>query len=75
MPQIYIRDPRLPIPSRVVAPSATELNLGVSGCFPTSHAKMNAKQMRSQSSRTMQPFLLACLHAQITLDAGNIRTS
>ena len=41
-PQIYTRDTRLHIPSRVMALSAMGLNLGIFGIFPTTHAKANA---------------------------------
>ena len=73
-PQIYPRDPRLPIPSRVMASSAMGLNLGVFGFLPTTHAKTNAKQMRSRSSRAVRRFTRVCLHAQTAVHAGNIRT-
>ena len=57
---IYTRDTRFPIPPRVMASSAMGLNLGDSGFLPTIHAKANAKQIRSRSSRATRD----CLHAQ-----------
>ena len=55
-PQIYKGDPRLRIPPRVMASSATGLKLGVFGFLPTTQAKTNAKTMRPRSLRTMQHF-------------------
>ena len=50
------------------------LNLGSSGFCLTTHAKANAKQMRSQSSCAKQHFMHVCLHAQTAVHTGNICT-
>ena len=62
---------QLPIPPCVTASSAMGLNLGVFRFLPTTHAKSNAKQMRSWFSRAT--WLLTCdwLHAQTAVHAGN----
>ena len=59
--QIYTRDPR-PIPPCVMASSAMELNLGVFGFLPPTHAKVNAND-----KRVYDPLALVCLHAQIAV--------
>ena len=59
-----MRDSRTPIPPRVMASSAMGLNLGVFGFLPTTHAKANAKQMRSQSLRAARLLVCDCFHAQ-----------
>ena len=46
--QIYTRDPRLPISPSVMASSSMRLNLGIFWFLPTTHTKINAKQMRSR---------------------------
>ena len=73
-PQIYTRDPRPPIPPCVMALSTMGAQFGGLRFLPTTHAKINAKQMRSQSSRAVQYFALVCLHAQTPVHADNIRT-
>ena len=44
------------------------------GSLPTTHAKANAKQMRSRSSRAERLLTLDCLHVQFAVHAGNLRT-
>ena len=73
-PQIYTTDTRLPKPLYVMVSSTMGLNLGVFGFLPTTHAKINAQQMRSLSSRAVQRFDQVCLHTRIVVHAGNIRT-
>ena len=68
-PQIYTRDPRLPILPHVMAPLAMGLNLGVFGVLSTIYAKVNAKQMRPLSSRNVQHFTCVCLHVYTAVHA------
>ena len=51
-----------------------QLYLGVFGFLPTTHARANAKQMRSRSLRASWRFMHVYLHVQIAVHAGNIRT-
>ena len=61
-------------PGHVMASSAMRLNLGVFGFLPTTHAKANAKQMRSRSSRAARLSACDCFHAQPAVHAINLRT-
>ena len=70
-PQIYTRDTRLPIPPPVMASSAMGPNLRVFGFLPITHAKANAKQMRSRSSRAARILMRDCLHAHTVVHTSN----
>ena len=72
--QIYTGDSRPPIPPCVMALSAMGLKLGGLRVLPTTHAKMNTKQMHPQSSRTVRHFTFVYLHTQTAVDVGGIRT-
>ena len=52
--------------------SAMELKLVVFEFLSTTHAKTNAKQMCPRSSHVVRRFTCVHLHAQTTVDAGNI---
>ena len=65
--QIYTRDPRPPIPLRVMALSA----MGLFGFLLTKCAKTNAKQMRPRSSCAMRRFTRVYLYAQTAVDASD----
>ena len=64
---VCTRDPRPPIPPRVMAWSAMGLYLGI-------FRFLHGKQMRFLSWRVVRRFTLVCLHAQITVHASNICT-
>ena len=55
---------------RVMASSA----MGVFGFLPTTHAKANVKQVRSQSSRPARLLACDCFYAQPAVHAINLRT-
>ena len=59
-----LTDPRPPIPPRVMASSAMELQLGVFGFLPTTHKETNANKMRPWSSQAVRHFTRVYLHAQ-----------
>ena len=69
-----MRDPRTPIPPRVMASSSMGLKLGVFGFLPTTHAKANELQMRPRSLCTVRRFMHVYLQAKIAVDAGDMRT-
>ena len=72
--QIYTRDPRPPLPPQVRAMSAMGLNWGVRGLLLTTRAKINAREIPSQSLSGVQRFTLVCLQAQIVVYAGTTHT-
>ena len=57
--------------THVMALSPMGPNLGVFWFLLTTHAKANAKQMRSRSSRAARLLTRDCLHAQTAVHAGN----
>ena len=58
--------------AHVMALSAMGVKLGYSGFLPTTHAKANAKQMRPRSLHAIGHFNAIYIHAQTTVDAGDI---
>ena len=60
-PQLYTGDPRTPIPSSVLIASSIWEPLGF--CRPHTQ-KINAKQMRSRSSRALRRFARVYFHVQ-----------
>ena len=58
----------------VMASSPMGPDFGVFGFLPTTHAKINPKQISSRFLRDVLCFALVCLQAQIAVRAGNKRT-
>ena len=57
-----------------MASSAMGLKLGVFGFLPMTHAKSNAIKKGPQSSSAMRHLTCVYLHAQSTVNAGDICT-
>ena len=71
---LHAEAPQIYITPRVMASSAMGLKFGVFRFLPATHAETNAKQTRPLSLGAVQCFMSVYLHAQTTVDAGDICT-